>query len=1134
MGRRHTNRRMTAVRCALASSIVAVLFATTTALPAYADPPVGVEAAAAPATPVVDPSNGVVITGTAQPGVTIVVLDESLAPLGQTSADGAGNWAYTPAAPLADRAVIYVRAEDGSGGVSGTMSIVIDAVAPDAPGIEPTDGTLITGTGEPGIRVILTTRQGDPIGQTLVDGSGRWTFLPSPPLPHGVEILVVARDPASNTSSSASMTVDAVAPDAPTISLLTPTQIRGSAEPGATVQLVRDGTPAGVTTADGGGVWSYFPTEPFPVGATITVTAVDAAGNSSPSASGRVIDSSVPPPTVRPTNGTTLTGTARPGDRIQLVFQSTTLITFADAAGEWTAWLRPHLDNGTPIWVTAHDIATGAVSSAVTILVDAVAPARPVLASAVHPTLSGSAEPGSTVRVYQMMFGFPDSLVTTVAADAAGAWTAQLAGRWRNGALLRVTATDAAGNTSEPSAALFLTVIPAVPVIDPSDGRLISGTADPDTSVILRDGQGQELARPYTASEGRWWVSFGTPRPDGEVVSAVAFRDGQYSEAATMRISWAVPPTPIIRPTDGRSLSGTAEPGVQLILTVDGSAAAEPCATLRAAADGTWSCVPAARLPHGAVLRAVARYATGTTSGEAVATVDAVAPAAPVIRPTDGRTVAGSAEPGARIDVWSADGLRADTVADAGGAWSLTLQRVLDIGTIVSATATDAAGNASGRTDIAVVRPAPPQVEQANRWVITGTGVPGTYIYVRVEATGAELGIAVVNEQGAWAFSRPEPWRDGEVIRLVAATPDGVMAEPLLITIDAIPPADPTLRPSNGSAVSGTGEPGSRVRVVADVTGTGDPNNGGRLLCDVAPDAAGEWSCPVAPRLAHGAKVFAIAFDDVGNPSGIVEETVDAEAPETPALAPTDGTVLSGTAESGAEVVARDGDAAMLGATIAAPDGSWRIVPAAPVPVGGRILVTATDAVGNVSAALDARAEAPELTVEVSAAPDSFSRIGDEIVWTVAVVNSGRLAVTGLSAAFGDPSFARLLGAAVDVCDAADLAPGDRATCVLTTTADAADVVAGTGLTRTITVSARSVGGVASAPAAVRGTVPYVAPPVVLPPVVVPPAPMSPSPAPGSALAVTGADAGGLPVGGILLLGAGLLLVALRRRAVRR
>ncbi|MGV8508366.1 Ig-like domain-containing protein, partial [Pseudomonas aeruginosa] len=55
-----------------------------------------VAAAVAPATPTVDPSNGTTLSGTAEPGSSVTLTDGNGNPIGQVTADGSGNWSFTP------------------------------------------------------------------------------------------------------------------------------------------------------------------------------------------------------------------------------------------------------------------------------------------------------------------------------------------------------------------------------------------------------------------------------------------------------------------------------------------------------------------------------------------------------------------------------------------------------------------------------------------------------------------------------------------------------------------------------------------------------------------------------------------------------------------------------------------------------------------------------------------------------------------------------------------------------------------------------------------------------------------------------------------------------------------------------
>ncbi|MCS9230925.1 Ig-like domain-containing protein, partial [Pseudomonas aeruginosa] len=242
--------------------------------------------AVAPNTPVVNPSNGNLLNGTAEPGSTVTLTDGNGNPIGQVTADGSGNWSFTPGIPLPDGTVVNVVARSPSNVDSAPAVITVDGVAPAAPVIDPSNGTEISGTAEAGATVILTDGGGNPIGQATADGSGNWTFTPGTPLANGTVINAVAQDPAGNTSGPASVTVDAIAPPAPVINPSNGVVISGTAEAGATVILTDgNGNPIGQTTADGSGNWSFTPGTPLSNGTVVNAVAQDAAGNTSGPAS---------------------------------------------------------------------------------------------------------------------------------------------------------------------------------------------------------------------------------------------------------------------------------------------------------------------------------------------------------------------------------------------------------------------------------------------------------------------------------------------------------------------------------------------------------------------------------------------------------------------------------------------------------------------------------------------------------------------------------------------------------------------------------------------------------------------------------------------------------------------------------
>ncbi|MGG4566889.1 Ig-like domain-containing protein, partial [Pseudomonas aeruginosa] len=169
----------------------------------------------APAAPVVNPSNGNQLNGTADPGSTVTLTDGNGNPIGQTTADGSGNWSFTPGSQLPNGTVVNVTASDAAGNTSAPSTTTVDSSLPSIPQVDPSNGSVISGTADAGNTIIITDGNGNPIGQVTADGSGNWTFTPSTPLANGTVINAVAQDPAGNTSGPASGTGDAIAATAP-------------------------------------------------------------------------------------------------------------------------------------------------------------------------------------------------------------------------------------------------------------------------------------------------------------------------------------------------------------------------------------------------------------------------------------------------------------------------------------------------------------------------------------------------------------------------------------------------------------------------------------------------------------------------------------------------------------------------------------------------------------------------------------------------------------------------------------------------------------------------------------------------------------------------------------------------------
>ncbi|HUD30853.1 MAG TPA: Ig-like domain-containing protein [Novosphingobium sp.] len=920
--------------------------------------------AVAPAAPVLAPSNGESISGTAEAGATILLTDASGNPIGQAVVDADGNWNVSPSTPLADGTVVNAVAVDAAGNASVAASVAVDAVAPAAPTITPPNATLISGTAEPGSTVILTDADGDTIAQVTADVTGAWSFSPTTPLADGTVVTAFAVDAAGNASPPTTATVDALPPAAATINPTNGGTVTGTAEPGAIVTLTDgSGNPIAEVTVDGTGGWSVTPPLPLPDGTVIHATVTDGAGNSSAPATATVDAVAPAAPVIDPSNGATLTGTAEAGATIVLTDGSGNplgLVT-ADGSGSWAFTPASPLPDGTVVNAVAAD-AAGNVSQPGSATVDAVAPATPTIAPSNGATLSGNAEPGSTVILTDGS-GNPIGQVT---ANVFGTWSFTPATPLANGTVVNAVAQDAAGNGSLQATVIVDAVPPPTPVIDPSNGFLVSGSAEPGAIVVLTDGSGNPIAQVTADVGGNWSFAPSTPLPNGTVVQAVAVdASGNTSGQATATVDAVAPAAPVIDPSNGTNLAGTAEAGATVTLT-DGSG--NPIGQTTASGSGTWSFTPGTPLPHGTIVNAVASDAAGNASQQSSTTVDAVAPPPPVIEPSNGSQIAGTAEGGARVILSDGNGNPiGETTADSAGNWSFTPAASLANGSTIDGVAQDAAGNTSSPSSTTVdsTPPVGPTINPTNGSEITGTAEPNSTVYLMdgngsafARATIPQLGIpigeTVADAQGNWSFTPLIPLPDGTEVIAISVDAAGNVSGPVDTYVDGVPPSNPTIEISSGVMFSGTADAGVTI-VLTDFLGN--------PIGQTTADGFGNWSFTPQVPLLNGWLVNAVAVDAAGNASVPVFTVIDAIFPAAPVINASNGATLSGTAEPNSTVFLTNGLGLPIGQAVTDFSGHWSFTPLLPLPNGTAVLATAQDAAGNASS--------PAITVTDSVAPPS-------------------------------------------------------------------------------------------------------------------------------------------------------------------
>lgn len=1002
-------------------------------------------------TPVED--TGTLITGTAEPGSTVIIKNGAGDVLGTGVANNTtGAYTVTIFPAQTEGGTLTATAQDPAGNQSEPTTFpaavsdipspptleVLDDITPvtgDLTSGQSTNDNLptLSGVAEANATVTLYI---DGIAQPAItaDGAGAWSYQFTAPLGDGLHTFAVSQTVGGLTSGISpnfAITVDTADPTAPTITDVTddvtpgtgsvdsgqasndprPT-LSGTGEIGSTVSVFDNGTLLGSAVVNSEGNWSYTPTVNLTDGQhTLTISAADAAGNitagtdsfnsfidttlpAAPVVTGASENVGAPGPVVsgQPTNDTTptLTGTAEPNTTLTVRDNGAVIGTVnVDGTGSWSFTPTTPLTEGShSLTLTATDTAgnVGPASEAFNVVVDTAAPVVPTITTVIDdqttigtdtpltngqltkdtlPTLNGTSEANAIVTVSE-----GTNVIGTTTADGSGNWSFTPTAPLGQGShSLTVTATDAAGNTSNPSSAFSIVVDSLAPT--------------PPAIVTVTDNTAPSI---------------------GPVTSGIATNE--------------------TRP----ALTGTGEVGATITVYNDGTA----IGTTTVGAGGTWSFTPAAAIASGShSLTVTATDSAGNVSAPSAGfnlVVDIAAPVAPTITTvaddagtavgnlTSGQTtddatpkLTGTAEANATVSIYDNGTLIGTAPADGTGAWTFTPGTALGNGShIFTATSTDVAGNVSPATGpftiiVDTQAPTSPVVIQAFDDAEPGTGplvsgqttndkqplLSGTAeanTTVTLYDNGSLLGTTTTNGAGAWTFVPASALGEGSHTFTATSTDAagnvGAISGNFSLVIDSVAPTLPVLVTvvddvaggvfngplTNGQAtndtrptLNGTGETGSTISVYD-----------GSTLLGTTTVVNGAWTfTPTTPLTAGSHTLTAIATDAAGNASAATAGftlVVDATVPVTPAISsivddvgPNVGAVgnlptndaqptLNGTAEAGATVSIYD-NGLLLTTVTANGSGSWTYTPDAPLAQGNHTFtVTATDPAGNTSA----------------------------------------------------------------------------------------------------------------------------------------------------------------------------------------
>ncbi|MEN8874650.1 MAG: Ig-like domain-containing protein [Pacificibacter sp.] len=747
--------------------------------------------------------------------------------------------------------------------------------------------------------------------------------------------------------------------------------VAGTGVPGDQVVVTIGGETA-TTTIGGDGTWNAvlnggnFPSD----GVHPTTVVVNHQGGGSTNLSGPTFTIDTTPPVVAVTGGAgsngevynsdelqggaTLTGTGEAGAALTVTVGTHVQTTTVDGNGNWSVTypsgtFQPGEYSET-LTIVATDSFGNSSTTTDTFVIDTVSEVAISTSTAggdgtinnaeqgAGVTLTGSAQPGSTVNV---TFG-NTTLPATVAAN--GSWSVDFpssaVATGETTQSVTAVATDANGNSSTATGSVQIDTLVnsfnftstaggadgVINAIESQAGLIVTGQVEPGSTVQI--ALGGATATATVAANGSWTATFGAGQlPTGTqtttMTATATDAAGNSSsidqtvvvdtEAGALTISSApVEGDDIVNKAeaaDGVVLRGTADANAIVNVTMDGTTHA-----VVANSSGQWQAPFAASEIRAGVYTAnisatttdaAGNSRTATDSVQVDTRVDNLSVQANIIETdnvisgtelNDGVVMTGTTEPGSTLTVTMSGGaigtpVTVPATVDANGNWTANFSATQipqgEYTANVTVNATDAAGNTASATDTVKV---------------------DTIVNTLNQSSAAVEGDNVVNAAEA----------------------------------------------SDGISLSGMVEAGSTVMV----------NFHGTVL-PATVDAAGNWSIDIPataiPSGTYDANITVTATDAVGNVDTINDTlSIDTDAPAGPVVASLvssrDGGFRGLTTEDNADDLAvaqvnDNGSITNLASTTSpgARTGETQVNLANDVPDGSQLIVTSTDAAGNMT-----------------------------------------------------------------------------------------------------------------------------------------------------------------------------------------
>jgi alpha-tubulin suppressor-like RCC1 family protein len=759
---------------------------------------------------------------------------------------------------------------------------------------------------------------------------------------------------------------------------LTP-KVRGTVEAKAQVIVYAtsdcSGTALGMGAADTAGAFS-IDIAVTPASTTqISAVAKDAAGNTSGctgfgltyihnanALSAPTITSSTPASPSKSSLMPTLAGMAEANVTVRIYTDALCSSAMAGSApssgtGTFSVPVTVSPNTTTTFYAQAFDSAVGQLSacssSTLVYTHDSIAPAPPSVtgsspaspSNSLMPTITGSAEGGSTVTLYSDS-GCTSAIVGGTGASINGAFAIQVS--TSGSATYYATSTDAAGNVSTCSGSGYNFIYDAAAPSPPS----LSGTsptspsAANNTPIVIGTAENNSTVRVYrtnncTGAEAGsglatpgFGISITVPSNSITMLSATATDAAGNTSACSGMLTYVhdsiAPAAPMLTATlpgspanmNSPAITGMTEAMARVQLYTDATCTTAVGTAVTASSGGAFSVTTSVTDNSSTTYYAKATDAAGNISGCSAGlsyTEDSVAPGQPSLNalpPSNSSTMptlTGTAEASTTVYIYASASCGGTAVAmgavTGSGSYSIPVTVTANTSTPFSAKAVDAANNGSAcsasityvHDNVVPVKPtglasSPISPAASTSPSITGAAEAGSTVRLYTNNTCSTAVIGTTTSSGTGSFSIPVTVGAGSTTTFYATATDSAnntsACSTDLVTYiqDSGPPNPPTaLATVPGSPANNT---------MPSVTGNAEAASTVKLYkaagCTVASFAAmgttsglGSFSIPVSVTANTTTTFYATATDGAGNTSTCTTSGVsyvhDSVPPTTPA-----------------------------------------------------------------------------------------------------------------------------------------------------------------------------------------------------------------------------------------------------------